>query len=66
WYKTRDQWVGKTEKDFPPQHGDCMKQIQQARDQQAEVMGWQMPGAPIFTDLWQLEYPKKDAPAPAR
>jgi hypothetical protein len=61
WYKTRDKWTGKTEKDFPPQHAGYLKQIQQAKDQQAEIMGWKMPGAPLFLDLWETGYPKLEA-----
>ena len=36
-----------------------MRQIKVFRDQQAEIMGWQLPGEPLFKDLWEMGY-KKD------
>lgn len=59
WDKTKDEYVNKTAKDFPPQHDDYVRQIQGAKDQQAEIMGWQLPGSPMFKDLWEMGYKKK-------
>lgn len=59
WDKTKDQYMNKTEKDFPPQHKDNMRQIQVFKDQQADIMNWQLPGEPVFKDLWEMGYKKE-------
>lgn len=59
WNKTKDEYMNKTVKDFPPQHDDNDRRIQAAKDLQTEIMGWQLPGSPMFKDLWEMGYKKK-------
>lgn len=66
WYKEKEKYMNRTEKDFPPQHKDLLRQLDAARGQQAEIMNWKLPGAPLFTELWEMGYPKAAEPAPAK
>ena len=65
WFKEKDKYVNIPESQYPPEHKGLLQQLDQARAQQAEVMGWKMPGEPLFKELWEMGYRAAPAPAPA-
>lgn len=58
WYKTKDQYVNKTEADFPPQHKTYTDYFNKEAAAQKDVMSWKLPGDPLFKDLWEKEFKK--------
>ncbi len=56
WFLTQNQYMNKTDADFPPQHKFYYDNIMKGRDAPAEVMKWKMPGEPLFKDLWEMGY----------
>lgn len=59
WYETKDEYMNKTEADFPPEHKYYSENFNKEMEAQKEVISWKLPGEPIFKDLWELEVPKK-------
>ncbi len=60
WFLTQNQYMNKTDADFPPQHKFYYDNIMKGRDAQAEVMKWKMPGEPLFKDLWEMGYKEEE------